>query len=807
MAKRVLATPMKDGDGPAPIAGGRFGRYCFILILVGAVVLAWLSLLTFSPTDPPAALVYPPKSPVDNAAGTVGAHVAYTLRYWLGGGAYMGLLFATMAAGILIAGGHVTDLPWRIIGVVLMVWATSAAIHLLYPTGAEDIASGSAGVLGLAGGRFLLGRFAPVGSWLVLVVALCIGLLLTADNLVLRLPHYGRKAWARRKDIGQMVTALRVARPAPAVAAGIPASPRPIAAMPGVMRGTPPVRPAEPAPPGDDDTEKQSPAARARNVISRLLPLPKPKSEPDTKPDAPEPRTDGQPDQSGKDAGFQLPSTDLLAEPQGGYVESQRLHAAQQQAILQRTLNEFRVEARVAGYMTGPVITLFELVLAPGVKVREIDNLHNDIARALAVPRVRIVSPLPGKDTIGIEVPNMEKEIVRIKELMGLAPTADSEMQLPLYLGKDASGGPIVSDLAMMPHMLIAGTTGSGKSVCINAIIMSLLMHRTPEQVRLILADPKMVEMVAFENIPHLLCPIINEMRKAEAILEWATIRMDQRYELFKETGVKNIKSYNELGAEEVYERLGVASDEEERRIPTSLAHYVIIVDELADLMMTSGKEVEGYIIRIAQKARAVGIHLVLSTQRPSVNVVTGLIKSNMPCRISFRVASRQESRIVLDQNGAEALLGQGDMLFLEPGTSNLRRAQGAFVAENEIRTVVKALRKSAKPRYDAELARLNSAPVGVGDAQRDELFDKGVEIVLGTGRGSVSLLQRRLQIGYSRASRIIDQMADAGLLGDYKGSQAREVMLTLEDWEALQKSVRADQSGESSLTGEPTSV
>jgi len=732
--------------------------------------------------------------------------LAYTLRHYLGGGAYMGLGFATFAAVVMVFGGRVAEWRWRLVGIVLLITATSAALFLLDPNVvADDCASSPAGVLGLATGRFLLARFASIGSWIVLMIALCIGLMLTADNFVLRLPRYGKKAWDRRKGIKHAVAGLRTA--SPVRPGGLPVTPRGVAVMPAPAPRSRLV-PAKVA----GSTGEDSMSNRAKRVIARLLPISKPQDEPPKG----RPRGAAQGPEANKETAgdgkapletFSLPSTDLLVEPQDGYIESQQAYAEQQRDILQRTLDEFGVEASVLGFMTGPVITLFELALAPGVKVRQIGNLANDIARALAVPGVRVVSPIPGKDTIGIEVPNLEKEIVRIKELMGLAPGSETQMQLPLYIGKDASGGPIVSDLAGMPHMLIAGTTGSGKSVCINAIIMSMLMLRKPDEVRLILIDPKMVEMAAFENVPHLLCPIVNDMRRAESILEWAAIKMDERYEMLKEAGVKNIRGYNELGEAKLYERFGAESDEDKAGIPKKIPYFVIIVDELADVMMTSGKEVEGYIIRIAQKARAVGIHLVLATQRPSVNVVTGLIKSNMPCRVSFRVASRQESRIVLDQNGAEVLLGQGDMLFLEPGTSNLKRAQGAFVADKEIRTVVKSISRGRQPEFNSELTRLSSSPVGDLDIQRDELFDKGVEIVLDTKRGSVSLLQRRLQVGYSRASRIIDQMADAGILGDYKGSQAREVLMTAEDWEIFRASIQADQTGASSLNGEPTSV
>jgi len=769
----------------------RFVRYCLVLLLLGAVVLLWLSLLTFSPTDPPSPAQYPPKRPVDNAAGIVGAHLAYYLRYWLGAGVYMVVLFATVAAGLMVLGGRVLYLRWRVVGVAVLVVATSTGVYLRSPAVSSDLVYGSAGVVGVAAGKALLGRFGPTGAWILVGITFCIGLMLAADNLVLKLPHYGRAAWRSREHLAEVLAGLR--RRSPGIAARVDsaeltASPRKAAAVP--LRAQ---RKAEPPP----DRKKRDAEINSQKLRALLASAHSSKSA--------DPGSSQAPPSSGETQ-YDLPSSDLLAEPSGGYVEFQEAQAEQKQAILQQTLNDFGVDASVVGYMTGPVITLFELSLAPGVKVAAVSNLANDIARALAVPGVRVVSPLPGRDTIGIEVPNLDKEIVRIKELMQAAPDARRRMHLPLYLGKDAGGNPIVADLAAMPHMLIAGTTGSGKSVCINSIIMALLMTRRPQDVRLILIDPKMVEMAAFENIPHLLCPIVNDVRQAEDILEWAATKMDERYELLKEANVKNIAGYNRLTPEQIYERFDVQDEQEKARIPTRLPYYVIIVDELADLVMTASKEVENHIIRIAQKARAVGIHMILSTQRPSVNVVTGLIKSNMPCRISFRVASRQESRIVLDQNGAEVLLGQGDMLFLQPGTSNLIRAQGTYVDEEEIRSVVRALRSRGQPQYDVELMRLQSRPVG-STGQKDELFDRAVEIVLSSQRGSVSLLQRRLQIGYSRASRIIDQMADAGILGEYKGSQARECLMTLEQWEALRESIDADQSGASALDGQPTSV
>jgi len=367
-----------------------------------------------------------------------------------------------------------------------------------------------------------------------------------------------------------------------------------------------------------------------------------------------------------------------------------------------------------------------------------------------------------------------------------------ARMQIPLFLGKSSSGEALVSDLAGMPHLLIAGTTGSGKSVCINTIITSVMLTRRPDEVKMILIDPKMVEMAAFESIPHLMCPTVTETRKAEQILEWATTTMDERYELLAEAKVRNIASYNMLTPEQINDIFKPSTPEEELKIPKKLPYIVIIIDELADLMMTSAKEVEAYIVRIAQKSRAVGIHLVVATQRPQATVVPGLIKANMPCRIGFRVAARMDSRIILDQNGAEALLGQGDMLFLKPGTSDLIRSQGAYLDDDEIRGVVNFLKDVAQPQYHPELIQMNR--IDIGEGSKDELFDEAVRIVLETRRGSVSLLQRKLSIGYARASRIIEMMANAGILGEYKGSQAREVTMTLDEYEQMRKNMLADE-------------
>ncbi|HEX5241818.1 MAG TPA: DNA translocase FtsK, partial [Tepidisphaeraceae bacterium] len=491
---------------------------------------------------------------------------------------------------------------------------------------------------------------------------------------------------------------------------------------------------------------------------------------------------------------YHLPAWDCLAEPEHGYAETQEKFVREKAAILEQALREFSIDAQVVEIDTGPVITMYEISLAPGVKVSAISALSNDIQRALKAETVRIVAPIPGKSTVGIEVPNEQKEKVRMKELLQLAPEAMQKMMIPMFLGKDASGEPLIADLSKMPHCLIAGTTGSGKSVCINTIIMSIMYMQRPDRVKMILVDPKVVEMAPFKDIPHLMCPVINDAARATSVLEWACQKMDERYDLLAEAGVRNLEGYNKLSREELVERFSPGSPEEEARIPKNLPYIVIIVDELADLMMTSGKEVESHIVRLAQKARAVGIHLILATQRPQATVVTGLIKANMPTKIAFRVASKMDSRIVLDQNGAEVLLGQGDMLYLPPGASKPVRSQGTFIDDKEIRDSVKNVKALAEAQYEPELVQIKAAGNVDEEAAKDELFEDAVKVVLETKRGSVSLLQRRLTIGYSRASRLIEAMASAGILGSYKGSQAREVNITIDEWEAMRKQVQSDE-------------
>jgi S-DNA-T family DNA segregation ATPase FtsK/SpoIIIE len=497
---------------------------------------------------------------------------------------------------------------------------------------------------------------------------------------------------------------------------------------------------------------------------------------------------------------YRFPGLDLLEEPEANFNDILEQTVKEQAAALIQALQQFKIDGQVDSIESGPVITLFHVRLSPGTKVSQLEAVSKDIARVLKSQNIRIVSNMAGRDTVGIEVPNLTKEKVRMKELMGRTELY-KHMALPMFLGKDASGAPLIEDLAKQPHMLIAGTTGSGKSVCMNTIIMGFLYTKKPSELKMVLVDPKMVEMSQFKDIPHLMCPVVTEMGKAAAILEWATTKMDERYELLAEAGCRDIASYNELTWDELKERMNATTPEDEAKIPRKLPYMVFIIDELADLMMTN-KDVESHIIRIAQKARAVGMHLILATQRPQANVVTGLIKSNMPCRVAFKVASGMDSRIVLDQKGGELLLGHGDMLFLSPRSSKLSRAQGTLVDDREIRKVVKFMKEIATPSFERSLVQLrsggsdeqriadskNNSSASLQAAQEDPMFNRAVEIVLESKRGSVSLLQRRLAIGYTRASRLIDLMGIAGIISDHKGSVARDVLLTLDDWEAIKR-------------------
>jgi DNA segregation ATPase FtsK/SpoIIIE-like protein len=921
-------------------------RRMLMFVAVATWVFLVLSLGSYHTDDWPSHNVYPHPQ-IQNLCGKVGASISYELFLILGEGVFPILFFSGVVLAMRLFGQKVTDLWLRIIGVLVLSVGFAALYHSLRPGSASGLPEGYGGVIGIGASTYLQDHFNTVGGRLIMLTGIAIGLLLAADDLVLRapgvvseaigsaaegssplanllaripLPRFafvgGGTATADDEEIasdeampeGQhsdeddgplrpaVVLKKKAAEkagvrsaedddieltydndhpllpaapaavekafrdetaPPPSAHAVIPPpeqqvvaqaptagpmingvasqslqgqqahagqqqQPRPVAAVqqqaapasqavaapaPQAVQATPVTAQRVPqaidANPvlvpgikqdgdvpvlGGDEGEfaaaadGEAPVA-AKEIIVRGASHIKPRS---LTPPAPAP----QPKELGE---YHMPGWEFLAEAETGYAESQEKFVREKAVVLEQALRDFNIEASVVEIDTGPVITMYEISLAPGIKVSAITALGNDIARALAATSVRIVAPVPGKHTVGIEVPNAQKEKVRFKELMQLAPEATQKLTIPLYLGKDASGEPLVADLVGMPHCLIAGTTGSGKSVCINTIIMSILYTQRPDYVKMILVDPKVVEMAPFKDIPHLMCPVINDTGRATSVLEWACEKMDERYELLAEGGCRNIRDYNKLTKEEICERFNPSTPEEEAKIPKHLPYIIIIIDELADLMMTSGKEVESFIVRLAQKSRAVGIHLILATQRPQANVVTGLIKSNMPSRIAFRVQSRMDSRIVLDQNGADLLLGQGDMLFLPNGANKPIRSQGTFLGDDEIRNTVKLVKSLAEAQYEPELVQIKAKANLDGELEQDDLFDAAVRVVLETKRGSVSLLQRRLTIGYGRAARLIEMMASAGILGDYKGTQARECTITIEEWEQMQANQRKD--------------
>lgn len=479
---------------------------------------------------------------------------------------------------------------------------------------------------------------------------------------------------------------------------------------------------------------------------------------------------------------FDLPPLDILDEPADTETDEDKNDLKKRGEILEKTLEEFNIEAEVVRVQEGPVVTMYEIALAAGTKVSKVETLDDDMAIALKAPNVRIVAPLPGKSTVGIEVPNQQREIVRLRELLCSMDGEAADMAIPLFLGKDTAGDPLIVDLAKAPHLLIAGATGSGKSVALNSIISSILMTRTPEEAQLLLMDPKSVEFSDYKELPHLICPILTDMKKAAGVLEWACKKMDERFSMLNQVNVRNVHDYNQLGRREIVRRLDPEDEAEVDDVPFYMPHTVIVVDELGELMMVAAKDVESSIIRLSQKARAVGIHLICATQRPSADVITGLIKANLPARIAFQVSSKVNSRVILDRNGAELLLGSGDMLMKPPATSKLVRAQGTYVSQKETKNLVDSLAEQGQPHFKEELQNMNAT----SDPQDhdDELYEEAVRIVLENQRGSVSLLQRRLAIGYTRAARLVDMMAEAGIVGTHRGSKAREVLLTLEEWE-----------------------
>ena len=768
--------------------------------LFALIVFLAASLLSYDAGDPPSKLVYPERAEFLNLCGRSGAFASRLLFTGLGIGAYYLLISLGILDAMLLARRPVTQPIVRLCGWLISLAGLTTLAAMAIPQLSLGPVIGSGGYLGAACRGLLELNFATVGGYILAVSLVLGGLLLSTDYLlihimawVMRRPVQGigqgmlqvgaaaARRLRRRSDldsydadddaaeVGGKILSIRVkGRPSDEAKPGTVTDPQ---------KTEPTVKPETAV---DDSTAKPQ-AAEAASGLSSLLRIRKPKP-----PKAEEELSLEDPPSA---ADYELPGIELLLPSETFNFEEQEKDVRRKAKILEQTFRDFGFNIRVVEIQTGPVIAQFEVELEAGLRLSKITSLADDLAIALRVPSVRIVAPIPGKNTVGIEVPNSTRQIVRLREVIEEANGKAQKMRIPVYLGKDVSGNPMVVDLSTLPHLLIAGRTGTGKSVCLNSIITSMIMTRRPDEVRMLMIDPKMVELSPYKNLPHLMHPVVTDMKKAEAILAWAVEKMEERYHLLARAGVRHISGYNQLGEEELMERIRPENDDERRQIPTHMPYIVIVADELADLMMTAAKEVETHIIRLAQKSRAVGIHLVLATQKPTVDVITGLIKSNLPARICFQVASRTDSRVVLDEMGADKLLGNGDMLFLWPGTSTLLRGQGTYLSDDEINRVIGAVATS-EPQFVKELVQLKTN-TAEGDGQggmkkfadRDELYEAAIDVVVREGRGSVSLLQRALGIGYGRAARLIDFMAEDGIVGQYNGSQAREIIISLEQW------------------------
>jgi S-DNA-T family DNA segregation ATPase FtsK/SpoIIIE len=799
------------------------------LALLAVTALVGISLFTYDPLDPPSTLVLPARAEFANAVGPIGAYVSHYLFESVGVGAYYVVGSLSVLSVVLLMRRGIDQPIVRAVGWALSLLALSTLANMVMPAGSPGPEIGPGGFLGAMGSALLESHFATIGAYILSLSVLLAGWLLCTDYFLFRVAAVTTVASGRGiatlGQVGQSLKAANKNRPATDVENGIEGDSEEYEydyeeeeetdegeweyeyedeeaeaaeeEEPELTIRTPATKQeeaGEPASAGGGDGESEPEDAPAPTTLKEKLGLGKGKSllkksereEVISQLDAADLR---QPDTN---FDYELPPLDLLLEPENVSYDEHEKEVRRKARILEKTFKNFGFNVKVVEIETGPVIAQYEVQLEAGLRLAKITNLSDDLAIALRVPSVRIVAPIPGKNTVGIEVPNENRQLVRLREVIEESNGHARRMKIPIYLGKDVSGNPLVVDLTSLPHLLIAGRTGTGKSVCLNSIILSMLMSRGPDEVRMLMIDPKMVELSGYRKLPHLMHPVVTDMKKAEAILSWAVDKMEERYALLARAGVRHITVYNQLSDEELRERIDPVSEAEWEVIPKQLPFIVIVADEIADLMMTAGKDVEQHIIRLAQKSRAVGIHLILATQKPTVDVITGLIKSNLPARIAFQVASRTDSRVVLDEMGADKLLGNGDMLFLSPGTSQLLRGQGTYLSDDEITRVVDFVGTDA-PQFAKELIELKtkdeeeaaSAPGQLKN--RDELYEAAVDIVVRERRGSVSLLQRCLGIGYGRAARLIDFMAEDGIVGEYNGSQAREVAISIEDWEAMQ--------------------
>ncbi len=755
------ATRVSKKSKEEPVSGAvgfRLREAALILSLALAAYLL-LSLSSYQPTDPGWSTTGT-NDIVANKGGIVGAWLADSLLYGFGFPAYLSPLMLAFSGWLLFSWGKHDDAEdavhfWvlKSVGLIFALSAASGLSTLSLMPYAGLLPLGAGGVLGELVGNGFITIFGTSGTTLLLLAVLLTGItLFTGLSWLMVVDKIGAITLLLVHHAGQKIAELReqfATKQAKQKRAEVFKEKSVSLAKPAKVRVEPVI---------------EAPVVSQREEAERQVPLFESQEE------------------------GAMPALALLDMPQaskGGYSE-EVLQALSRQ--LELKLKDFGVQVEVVEVQPGPVVTRFELQPAPGLKVSRITGLAKDLARAMSITSVRVVEVIPGKPLIGIEIPNEHRDIVRLREILGCADYENSKSALVMALGKDIAGRPVVADLEKMPHLLVAGTTGSGKSVAVNAMILSLLYKSTPEQVRMIMVDPKMLELSVYEDIPHLLTPVVTDMKEAANALRWSVAEMERRYPLMAAMGVRNITGFNkkvqeaiDRGEPIVDPTVEVVAGEPAPTL-TPLPFIVVVIDELADMMMVVGKQVEESIARLAQKARAAGIHLILATQRPSVDVITGLIKANIPTRMAFQVSSRIDSRTILDQMGAEQLLGQGDMLYLPPGSGLPERVHGAFVDDHEVHSVVNFLKKSGQPNYLEEITQEQSDPSAGGiadasDGESDPLYDQAVQIVTESRRASVSGVQRRLKVGYNRASRLVEAMEAAGVVSGMQANGSREVL------------------------------
>jgi len=717
----------------------RLGQEVVALLLLGLALFVLLSLVSYSLADPQGLLKVWSAPVVSNWGGKAGAFLASGCLGLLGLGAF---LVPLLLLGLAWQSHHqgLEYLTWtQVISALAMLGGCAGLFGLAWPYiswGQGLIHSG--GYLGKALAEGLTALLNRPGAALVLAFLFLLGIMgttrLSLVGLLSLLGELTRKAWEtmRRRRLPEV--------PEVSLRTEVNEARQPLIAKPVVKIEDPLPASATPEP-----EPHPAPAAKPRRA----------------------PTTQGK---------FTLPSFDLLDSPKPWDQQVQESQMVAQAEKLESTLRHFGVEGKVTAIIPGPVVSRFELEPAPGVKISKVTGLSDDLALALKALSIRIVAPVPGKAVIGIEIPNPKRQVVALQEILADAAYKKSASPLTMALGKDIMGKPVVTDLGRMPHLLIAGATGSGKSVGLNAMILSILFKATPEEVRFLLIDPKRIELSTYQGIPHLLHPVVVNPKEATTALHWAVAEMEKRYALLSDLGVRNIEGYNQKAKTMKFEP---GEEGELPPLPRFLPYIVVVIDELADLMLVSSRDTEEYLIRLAQKARASGIHLLVATQRPSVDVITGLIKANFPTRISYQVSSKADSRVVLDSMGAERLLGKGDLLFIPPGTSRLTRIHGPYVSEDEVMRVVEFLKEQASPEFEPGIMEMQvQEQEDEEQGERDEKWDEALALVAETRNASISMLQRRLRIGYNRAARIIETMEREGLVGPSDGLKAREVYI-----------------------------